>query len=110
MEIVYVSIDSLRVNPKKLRKLSVAKIRRYAMEYEAGDEFPPLTVLDCGSFYTIRDGRHRYQAQLACGYRTVAVIVLNRWFGEPASRREPALLCGRPVSFAFSIDRPNLIC
>ncbi len=77
-DIVYVPIAALRVNPKKLRKLSAAKIRRYIRDYEAGDEFPPLTVLDCGSFYTIRDGRHRYQAQLACGYQVVAVVVVNQ--------------------------------
>lgn len=74
-DISYVPIDRVRVNPKKLRKLSMAKIRRYAAEYEAGDEFPPLSVFDCGGFYTVRDGRHRFQAQLACGYRVVAVRI-----------------------------------
>jgi hypothetical protein len=74
---LYVPIDRIRVATKKLRKLSVDKIRRYRLDYEAGDYFPPLTVDDCGGFYTIRDGRHRYQAQLACGFATVAVMVLN---------------------------------
>lgn len=76
-DIVYVPIGKLRVNPKKLRKLSGTKIQQYAGEYESGDEFPPLTVLDCGGFYTVRDGRHRLQAQLACGYQMVAVSVRN---------------------------------
>ena len=74
---VDVRIEQIRVNAKKLRKLSAAKIRRYVIDYEAGAEFPAITVVDCGGFYIIRDGRHRYQAQLACGYRIVAVLVMN---------------------------------
>jgi hypothetical protein len=67
----------IRVNARKLRKLSQAKIARYRADYEAGDDFPPITVLNCGGFYTVRDGRHRYQAQLACGFVSMAVLVLN---------------------------------
>ena len=74
---LYVPIGSIRVNSKKLRKLSAAKICRYARDFEAGDDFPPIRVMCCGDFYTINDGRHRFQAQLACGFDRVAVVVLN---------------------------------
>lgn len=74
--IIFVPIESVRVNPKKLRKLSSAKVDFYAECFEAGDDFPPITVLDCGGFYTVRDGRHRYTAQLRNGYRYVAVTVV----------------------------------
>lgn len=71
------SVDAnlIRVNPKKLRKLSNAKIRQYANAYEAGDNFPPIIVEDCGDFYTVRDGRHRLQAQLTLGYHSIEVAV-----------------------------------
>jgi hypothetical protein len=75
---VDVGIDAIRVNVKRLRKLSAVKICRYVTDYEAGAQFPAITVVDCGDFYTIRDGRHRFQAQLACGYQTVSVLVVNR--------------------------------
>jgi hypothetical protein len=70
---LYVPIDAIRVNHKKLRKLSQAKIDRYAREYENGDEFPPIKVNRCGDFYTIRDGRHRFQAQLSAGITLIEV-------------------------------------
>lgn len=70
-----VDIDLIRVNHKKLRKLCNAKIAQYVGDYESGDDFPPITVDDCEGFYTINDGRHRYQAQLAAGFTKVAVIV-----------------------------------
>lgn len=73
----YMLVDArqIRVNHKKLRKLSNAKIAQYVRDYEGGDVFPPITVDDCDGFYTINDGRHRYQAQLAAGFAKVAVIV-----------------------------------
>lgn len=74
---VYVSIHRINVNSKRLRKLSAVKICRYVADYEAGAQFPAITVVDCGDFYTIRDGRHRYQAQLACGFKVVAAIVIS---------------------------------
>ena len=70
-----VAIGMINVNRKKLRKLSRAKIRQYVLDYERGDAFPPISVEDCGSFYTIRDGRHRYQAQLIAGFTIVDVVV-----------------------------------
>jgi hypothetical protein len=70
-----VDVRHIRVNHKKLRKLSNAKIAQYVRDYESGDSFPPITVDDCDGFYTINDGRHRYQAQLAAGFAKVAVIV-----------------------------------
>jgi hypothetical protein len=70
-----VDADMIRVNYKKLRKLSNAKIAQYVCDYESGDDFPPITVDDCDGFYTINDGRHRYQAQLAAGFAKIAVIV-----------------------------------
>ena len=48
---------------------------RYERDYELGDSFPPITVEDNGGFYTIRDGRHRYQAQLRAGHCLVEVDV-----------------------------------
>jgi len=76
-EIRTVDVTDVRVNAKKLRKLSQAKIARYIDDYERGDSFPAITVEDCGGFYTVRDGRHRYQAQLACGYRRIEVSLYN---------------------------------
>ena len=70
-----VDANEIRVNCKKLRKLSNAKIAQYVRDYESGDDFPPITVDDCDGFYTINDGRHRYQAQLAAGFAKIAVIV-----------------------------------
>ena len=72
-ELRCVDVDLIRVNPKKLRKLSMAKIRQYASDYDSGDYFPPIVVEDCGEFYTVRDGRHRFQAQLMIGCRPVEV-------------------------------------
>ena len=70
-----VPMNDIRVNHKKLRKLSGAKIAQYLRDYDRGDSFPPIVVEDNGSFYTIRDGRHRYQAQLNAGFLTIEVIV-----------------------------------
>jgi hypothetical protein len=70
-----VDITLVNVNRKKLRKLSQAKIRQYVGDYERGDDFPPIVVEDCGGFYTVRDGRHRCQAQLAAGYCKIWVVV-----------------------------------
>lgn len=70
-----VPMNEIRVNNKKLRKLSGSKIAQYMRDYDRGDTFPPIVVEDNGSFYTINDGRHRYQAQLLAGYLTVEVIV-----------------------------------
>lgn len=76
-QVVYIDASLIRVSEKKQRKLSLAKIREYAANYERGDEFPPITVEDCGGFYTVRDGRHRFQAQLLGGYTMIAVTVYN---------------------------------
>lgn len=76
-EIRLVDIGSIRVNPKKLRKLSQAKIRQYAANYDTGSHFPPIVVEDCGEFYTVRDGRHRFQAQLLAGVRVIEVSIYN---------------------------------
>lgn len=70
-----VDASAIRVNRKKLRKLSGAKIAQYVRDYESGDDFPPIIVDNCDGFYTIGDGRHRYQAQLAAGFTKIAVIV-----------------------------------
>jgi len=70
-----IDATQIRVNHKKLRKLSRAKIEQYARDFEYGNDFPPIHVEDCGDFYTIRDGRHRFQAQLSLGYRTITVTV-----------------------------------
>jgi hypothetical protein len=70
-----VDVHLVRVNPKKLRKLSEAKINRYMHDFERGDDFPPISVNDCGDFYTVRDGRHRLQAQLRAGFTQIIVAV-----------------------------------
>jgi hypothetical protein len=74
---IHIDVSLIQVNAKKLRKLSLAKIRQYIRAYEAGHNFPAIIVVDCGSFYIIRDGRHRYQAQLACGFQLVSAVVVN---------------------------------
>ncbi len=71
----YVAIEEIFVNRKKLRKLSSTKINQYVRAYESGDHFPPISVDDSGDFYTIFDGRHRYQAQLRAGFTLIAVSV-----------------------------------
>ncbi|MBP6037722.1 MAG: ParB N-terminal domain-containing protein [Candidatus Saccharimonas sp.] len=76
-ELRMVDISLIRVNPKKLRKLSTAKIQRYSTNYERDDQFPPIVVEDCGDFYTIRDGRHRFQAQLLTGAHCIEVSLYN---------------------------------
>ena len=43
-EIRVVDATEVRVNPKKLRKLSAAKIRQYAHDYDRGCDFPPIMV------------------------------------------------------------------
>lgn len=74
-EVRYVAVDEIFVNRKKRRKLSEAKIAQYAKAYDNGDTFPPISVDDNGDFYTIADGRHRFQAQLLAGHRVVEVSV-----------------------------------
>lgn len=76
-DVIYIDASLIRVSEKKQRKLSQAKIRQYAAAYDRGDEFPPIVVEDCDGFYTVRDGRHRFQAQLICGYLMIAVTVYN---------------------------------
>lgn len=73
--IITVPIDTIRVSEKKLRKLSAAKIAQYQTDYDNGDSFPPIRVDDNGGFYTIFDGRHRYQAQLHAGLCVVDVEI-----------------------------------
>ena len=68
-----ISVDSVRVNQKKLRKLSRVKIADFVRAYERGDAFMPILVEDNGNFYTIREGRHRFQAQLLAGYHSIEV-------------------------------------
>lgn len=76
-ELRVVDVAKIRVNPKKLRKLSLAKIRQYAEAYDYGDDFPPIVVENCGDFYTVRDGRHRFQAQLSIGMSSIEVSLYN---------------------------------
>lgn len=70
-----VRIDAVNVNAKKLRKLSQKKIEQYSIAYDRGDVFPPISVDDNGDFYTIFDGRHRYQAQLLAGCMYIEVTI-----------------------------------
>lgn len=72
-----VPIDSVRVKQKKLKKLHPTKVAQYERDFEQGDEFPPIEVEDCGGFYTIRDGRHRYIAQKNLGYTMIEVVVVR---------------------------------
>lgn len=74
-EAQYIDVELVHVSVKKLRKLSSTKVDQYMRDYERGDDFPPINVRDCGGFYTIRDGRHRFQAQLAAGYKMIEVII-----------------------------------
>lgn len=78
----FVSIDQIHVHPRTLRKVSKAKAEQYARRFEAGDDFPAIAVEHCGGFYTIRDGRHRYTAQLMLGYTTIEVEVVAGVFGN----------------------------
>lgn len=60
---------------KKLRKLTNAKIAKYAEAYEHGDQFPAITVEDAGGFYAVRDCRHHFQGRLHYSYRRIEVSV-----------------------------------
>lgn len=75
MSTTTVSAELIRVSTKKLRKLSDKKIAQYMRDYDRGDSFPPIIVEDNGNFYTINDGRHRYQAQLRAGYSQIEVTI-----------------------------------
>jgi hypothetical protein len=77
VEVLVVPIGSVRVNAKKLRKLHPKKVAQYEADFECGDEFPPIEVEDCGGFYTVRDGRHRYIAQSNLGYTMIDVVVVR---------------------------------
>jgi hypothetical protein len=72
-----VPIESVRVHIKKLRKLHPRKVAQYEADFEYGDEFPPIEVENCGAFYTIRDGRHRYIAQKNLEYAMIDVVVVR---------------------------------
>ena len=73
-----VPIDSLRVNPRKLRKLDQRKARRYMHNYDAGEQLPPIKVEHCGGGeFNVWDGRHRYLAQMWLGVAFVEVLVIG---------------------------------
>jgi hypothetical protein len=72
-----VPIALVRLKPKKKLKLHPSKVAQYEHAFERGDAFPPIEVIDCGSFYTIRDGRHRFIAQLNLGYTMIDVVVVR---------------------------------
>ncbi len=91
-----VPIDTVRLKEKKRKRLHPTKVAQYERDYERGDDFPPILVDDCGDFYTIRDGRHRYIAQQNLGYAMIDVVVFSnagvlRGFNPDASA--PPLLC-----------------
>lgn len=90
MEIRHIDVDRIRVSRKYARKISAVKVAQYCNEFENGADFPPIRVVSCGSFYTIRDGRHRFAAQRAAGFTSVPVVVVN-------TDRSTQLLYGSPV-------------
>ena len=92
-----VPITSVRVNPKKLRKLHPKKVAQYERDFERGDDFPPIEVEDCGSFYTVRDGRHRYIAQAHLGYQMIDVVVVR---GGRAAEESTRRVFPRSLFFA----------
>jgi hypothetical protein len=77
VEVLVVPMHLVRVKAKKLRKLHPTKVAQYEQDFERGDEFPPIEVEDCGEFYTVRDGRHRYIAQKNLGYAMIDVVVVR---------------------------------
>lgn len=108
MQRLLVPIGSVRVNPKKLRKLHPKKVAKYERDFERGDNFPPIEVENCGGFYTIRDGRHRYIAQLNLGYQMVEVVVVRGGGAPVVIRSAPARLtpCARRLLIlaAFAVS------
>jgi hypothetical protein len=105
MQRLLVPILWVRVNPKKLRKLHPKKVARYEREFERGDEFPPIEVENCGGFYTIRDGRHRYIAQLNLGYQMIDVVVVRGGGALVVDRSGLARLCHTHPAFClFMLD------
>ena len=93
MDLHVVPIHAVHVSPKKIRKLHPKKIQQYEYDYERGDHFPPIEVEDCGTFYTVRDGRHRYIAQLNLGYTMIDVVVVRSNAGVPAIPAHPQPPC-----------------
>lgn len=77
MERLTVPITLIRLKEKKRRKLHPKKVAQYEQAYERGDEFPPIEVENCGTFYTIRDGRHRFIAQQNLEYRMIDVVCVR---------------------------------
>jgi hypothetical protein len=81
--IVLVPISSVQVSWRKLAKLDQAKISVYEGDYERGDRFPPILLDDCGSFYTIVDGRHRFAAQRNLGWRMIEAQITSKTVHSP---------------------------
>lgn len=75
--VVQLHVDQIRLSPKKQRKLHPAKVAQYQRDYEAGDVFPPIEVRNCGDFYVIREGRHRYISQCRAGFWFVDAQVVS---------------------------------
>lgn len=79
----HIRTDRIHVSSKGKRRIDYAKVLVYEGSYEAGDQFPPILVEDCGGFYTIRDGRHRFLAQYGLGWQYVeAEVYQERGKGE----------------------------
>jgi hypothetical protein len=72
---ILVPLASIRVSRRKLDRLSRTKINRYCSDLENGDDFPPITLIDCGTFFTISDGRHRFAAHQLAGFGVITARI-----------------------------------
>jgi len=79
---------------EKTQQVAPKKVTQYEQDLERGDEFPPIEVENCGTFYTIRDGHHRFIAHKKLGYAMIDVVVRNnagvpRGFTTPGTSALP---------------------
>jgi len=70
-----VPLTSIRVSQRKLNRLSRTKLDCYRSDLENGDDFPPIILTDCGAFYTIWDGRHRFAAHSLAGFGAIVARI-----------------------------------
>jgi hypothetical protein len=53
-------------------------VSRYARRAEAGEDFPPIVLMDTGRGFVIVDGAHRLAAARAAGRRWISAFVGSR--------------------------------
>ena len=78
MEAVFVSVDLIRISPKRQKGISARRVEELRRRIENdGNVFPVrLCALGDGT-YIVEDGRHRIQAYKNAGYTFILAVVEN---------------------------------